>query len=294
MQAKRGSFQTFDGLTLATYSYLPQGQPRAALVVSHGYAEHAGRYAALAERLVAEGYAVCVIDHRGHGQSGGRRANVRVMNEYVHDLTRFLDIVREDKPRVPRLLLGHSVGALVALQATLEHPAKVEGLVLSAAFLQNAVPVPPLLGNLAARLSRLAPQLPVQTLDVTALARDEAVVKAYQDDPLVYHGKVKARIGHEMLRTGPYLLARAASITLPTLLQHGGADRIASPLGSRELYERLGSKDKMLKLYDGAYHEIYNDYGRDNVINDLLDWLGAHTPAEVFAKTPAGVSESLE
>lgn len=290
----RGSFQTFDGLTLATYSYLPPEGARAVLIISHGYAEHAGRYAPLAERLVAAGYAVCVIDHRGHGESGGQRASVRVMNEYVHDLTRYLDIVREAKPRLPRFLLGHSVGALIALQAALEHPAKLEGLVLSAAFLQNAVPVSPLLENLAAWLSRVVPELPVQALDTAALARDEGVVSAYRDDPLVYHGKVRARLGHELLRTGPYLLARAGSITLPTLLQHGSADSIAAPEGSRVLFERLGGSDKTLKLYDGAYHEIYHDYGRETVIADLLAWLAAHTEQEVFTETPARGSESLE
>lgn len=278
MQVHTSSFRTVDGLTLATYSYLPEGRARAALIFSHGYAEHAGRYSALAEVLVAEGYAVYALDHRGHGRSEGKRANVRVFNEYVHDLARFIDVVRETRPHPPRFLLGHSVGALIALQVALEHPEKVEGAVLSAAFLQNAVPVPPPLAGAAKLIGWFLPDLPVQGLDTTALARDEAVVSAYRDDPLVYHGKVKARLGYELLRTGPYVTGRARGIHLPILLQHGGADRISALAGSQRLLERLGSSDKTLKIYEGYYHEIYNDYGRDEVITDLLEWLQTQTP----------------
>lgn len=283
MQVETGSITTADGLTLFTRSYLPDSAARAAVIVSHGYAEHSGRYEAFAEVLAAHGYAVYALDHRGHGHSDGnsggngdgKRASVRVFDEYVDDLARFIDRVRETRPHLPRFLFGHSMGALVALQLVLEQPEKVEGLVLTGAYLENAVKTPPPLLRAAKTLSRLAPNLPVQGLDTDALARDEAVVEAYRNDPLVYHGKVRARLGYEMLRSGPYVLERATSITVPVLLQHGSADRMAAPAGTQAVFEALGSDDKTLKMYDGAFHEILNDYGKEQVIADMLEWLRA-------------------
>ena len=128
MHAYTGSFRTAQGPTLFTRTYLPDGTARAAVIVAHGYAEHSGRYEALAHRLVAEGYAVYALDYRGHGQSGGKRASIRVFREYVDDLVRFIDRVRETRPHPPRFLFGHSMGGLIALQLVLEHPEKVEGL----------------------------------------------------------------------------------------------------------------------------------------------------------------------
>ena len=275
MQVETGSITTADGLTLFARSYLPATVARAAVIVSHGYAEHSGRYEAFAETLAAHGYAVYALDHRGHGQSEGERASVRVFDEYVDDLARFIDRVRETRPHPPRFLFGHSMGAIVALQLVLEHPEKVEGLVLTGAYLENAVKLSPPLLRAAKTLSRLAPELPVQRLDTGALARDESVVQAYRNDPMVYHGKVRARLGYEMLRSGPYVLQRASSIDLPVLMQHGGADRMAAPAGTRAVFEALGSDDKTLKVYDGAYHEILNDYGKEQVMTDLLAWLDA-------------------
>lgn len=273
MHATTGSFRTADDLTLFTRTTLPDDTAKAAVILSHGYAEHSGRYGALTEALVAAGYAVYALDYRGHGQSGGKRASVRVFREYVDDLARFIDRVRETRPHPPRFLFGHSMGGMIALQLVLEHPEKVEGVVVSAAYAQNAVPLSPPLEHAAPFVSKVAPDLPVQELNTEDLARDPAVVQAYRDDPLVYHGKVRARLGFELLRTGPYVLGRAESIELPVLLQHGTADRIAAPAGSRAIFERLGGGDKTLKLYEGAYHEILNDYGKEEVVADLLAWL---------------------
>lgn len=275
MHAYTGSFTAADGLTLFTRTYLPDTPAPAAVIVSHGYAEHSGRYERLAEALVGEGYAVYALDHRGHGQSGGVRASVRVFREYVDDLGRFIDRVRETRPEPPRFLFGHSMGGLVALQLVLEHPEKVEGVAVTGPLLKNAVPVSPLLERVAGLVSGLAPDLPVQELRAEDVARDPAVVEAYKDDPLVYHGKVRARLGLELLRAGPFVVGRAHNIELPVLIQHGAADKIASVSGARALYDALGTDDKTLKLYDGAYHEVLNDYGREQVIGDLIAWLDA-------------------
>ncbi len=272
MQQQTGQLLTRDGLKLFTQAWLPV-KTRAVLIISHGYAEHSGRYAHVAEHLVARGIAVCALDHRGHGRSEGERANVKVFREYITDLCRFVDSLRVEYPAVPRYLLGHSMGGAIALQFTLEYPEKLLGLVLSGAYLRNAVNVPAPLLAISSLLSRFLPGLPVQALDTKALSRDENVVAAYENDPLVYQGKAKARLGTELLAAGPYLLARMESVHLPVLIMHGGADRIASAEGSRELYEGIGSSDKTLKIYEGFYHEIFNEIGKEQVLEDLSNWL---------------------
>lgn len=279
MRQETVTFQGSSGLDVALTHYVPEGTPQGVVLIVHGYAEHQGRYLPLVEVLLAAGFAVTTFDLRGHGKSQGARAQLQVFRDYVDDVCRAAERMRDRFPQKPRFILGHSVGALVALQTVLEHPEKMEGMILSAPFLQNAVAVSPAIERIAGVLSRTVPGLPVQSLPSGYLQRDPQGVAAYQNDPLVYHGRVKARMGYELLRTGPYLLAKASEIGLPVLLQHGSADKIAAPEGSALLFKRLGSKDKQLKLYEGLYHEIYLDDQEGKVVADLLAWLGPHAKA---------------
>ncbi|HEX7022709.1 MAG TPA: alpha/beta hydrolase [Trueperaceae bacterium] len=275
MQRESGTLTTADGLTLYTQCWLPD-EAKALVVLVHGFGEHSGRYVRVAESLMERGYAVCAFDQRGHGRSEGERANLRVFRELVTDLTRFVERMRETYPGIPRFVLGHSVGALVALQFALEQPDKLDGLVVSASYIENAVEVPRLLAKLARPIGRMLPSLPVQTFDPKGLSRDPAVVRAYQNDPLVYHGKVKARMGAELLGAGPYVMTHASDITLPVLVLHGSADRVAAAQGSRDLAEMLASDDKTLIVYDGLYHEILNEPEQGKVLQDIAEWLDRH------------------
>lgn len=275
MQRRSNSVKTSDGLRLYTQCWLSDRVPKASILISHGYAEHSERYASLAEFLVTASYNVYALDHRGHGKSEGERANVRVFREYIQDLKGYIEQLREQNLASPVFLLGHSMGAAVAAQFVLEHPHKVDGLILSGAFLRNATSVSPLLLSLSGVVSKLLPSLPTTKLDAALISRDQAIVKAYQTDPLVYHGGTKARLGSEMLAAGPYILARAAGISLPLLVMHGGSDQIADQTGSQELYEKAGSSDKSLNIYPDFYHEIFNELSREEVFKDLLSWLEA-------------------
>lgn len=276
MQHHTGSFRTSDALTLYTQHWLPeapQAEVRACVVLAHGYAEHSSRYAHVAEQLTANGYALYAFDCRGHGKSDGERANVDVFREFVMDLGDFTEHVRQSHPNVPRFLLGHSMGGMVALQLVLEHPEKVDGLILSAAYVQNAADVPPLLLRLSRLVSHYFPSLPVQELNTDDLSRDDEVVRSYKSDPLIYHGKVKARLGAELLNAGPYVLARADYIHhLPLFVMHGDADKIASSEGSQALFDTVTSDDKTLKLYPGFYHELFNE-PEEGPLEDTLEWL---------------------
>jgi alpha-beta hydrolase superfamily lysophospholipase len=116
----------------------------------------------------------------------------------------------------------------------------------------------------------------VTVLDASTISRDKAVVDAYVNDPLVYRGKVPARTGAELAKMWRTLPERMPEIKLPILIMQGTADKLADPASSKLLYERVGSKDKMLKLYDGFYHEIYNEPEHKQVMADVEAWLAKH------------------
>jgi alpha-beta hydrolase superfamily lysophospholipase len=249
---------------------------KAVVVLSHGLAEHSGRYAHVAARLNDAGYVLYALDHRGHGRSDGTAGNIEGMAVVRADLDTLLTRARGEHPGLPVFLLGHSFGGLAALDYVVDRGGSgLTGLVLSGAF------VDPEAGNavqrrLAGVLSRLAPNLGVVPLDPSTVSKDPAEVEKYVTDPLNYHGKVRARSGAEMIAASRRVAAGVRAVTLPALVMHGAADRLAPPEGSRLVAERLGSNDKTLTLYDGLRHEIFNEPERDAVLADVVTWLDKH------------------
>lgn len=251
-------------------AWLPEN-PRASCVICHGYAEHSGRYHAVAERLVEQHIAVYALDLPGHGRSAGKRASAPSVRALVPALQTTLEHAKKQYPQVPQVLFGHSMGGLLALQLSLTgYP--LDLLCLSGAILQNAVSVSAPLKAAAHLLARVVPEMPVQKLEANDLAFDAQVVARYQHDPWVYQGKVRAGLGYGLISEGNEVLEQVSRITLPTLIMHGEYDNTADPAGSQQLYAQLGSRDKTLELFDGK-HEILNDRCRDNVLDVLTHWL---------------------
>lgn len=284
MQHHTGSLRSHDGLTLHTHAWLPDGTPRATVVLVHGYAEHAGRYDAFARALVEEGVAVRALDLRGHGRSEGPRAQVEDFHHFVDDLTRFVEGLDEGAGG-PRFLFGHSMGGLVATRYVLEHPGEADGLILSSPYFEDQRPTPSWLLRTVSFLARFLPALPTLAVDPTVTSRDETAVRAYREDPLVTHGRVKAKIGTEMTEAGAVLMRRATDLRVPLLVFHGGGDRLASPAATRAFVDRVGSDDKTFHAYEGGYHELLNDVIHETVTRDVLAWLAARLPARENAGT---------
>lgn len=274
MNHRTSTLTTYDDLQLFTQGWLPE-RIEAVVIIAHGYAEHSGRYRHVAEHLVAHGLATFALDHRGHGHSEGERALSDTLEAYVRDLAQYIAEVRTEVAGRPAFLLGHSMGAVIAIKYALDYPEGVDGLVTSGAFLQSAVPVPAWLRAVVRVLGWVAPALPLQPLEIAHLSRDPAVVSAYDEDPMVYRGKVKARMLDVLLSSGPQVLAKADRLTLPLLILHGGDDKIAAPEGSRRLYALAGASDKTLRVYEGLYHEILNEPERHRVLDDMTTWLRA-------------------
>lgn len=275
---RRGTLTIQDGLSLHTQWRRPAAAPRATVVIVHGYAEHCGRYGNVARTFTDAGAAVFAYDQRGYGRSGGRPAYVDHFDQYLDDLDRFLAFVRSQEPDAPLFLFGHSMGGLVALKYVLDRHPAIAGLMLSAPALEVNPDLAPVVRRLAQTLGRLVPTLPTVRSPDGALSRDPSVVRAAQEDPLNYHGRIPARTGAELLRTGASVRARLDELDRPFLVVHGTADPLAEPKWSRRLYDRATAADKMLRLYDGRYHESFHDYGRDEVLADLSGWLRERSP----------------
>lgn len=274
-QHRSGELEGSKGLTLYWQAWLPEETPKAVVILAHGLAEHSGRYGHVAEHLVAHGYAVYALDHRGHGRSQGRRAQVDRMDYVVDDMHRFAARVRLDQPGKALFLLGHSMGGGIALAYALNYQDELSGIVLSSpAVLFEGVS--PLQARAVRILSALAPGMPLLVLDGTAVSRDPEVVRAYDGDPLNYRGKIPVRTVAELTRSAEQLQGKLGSLRLPVLLLHGTEDRLVDAKASRLVHDRASSPDKTLRLYEGLFHEVFNEPERDRVLADLSGWLDRH------------------
>jgi alpha-beta hydrolase superfamily lysophospholipase len=227
-------------------------------------------------RLVDAGYAAYAIDHRAHGRSRvAAPANIGRFEYLVSDLGTFIGRAQREHPGVPTILFGHSMGGLVALDCALRNPRVLQALVLSApALAADAVPTFKLV--LARLMSRIAPNAGALELEAASVSRDAAVVRAYQQDPLVFHGSFPSRTVVELLAAMESTASRAGALKLPVLVQHGTADRLVPLAVVQPVYARLGEpRQRTLRIYEGLYHEVYNEPERDRVIADLLSWLEA-------------------
>ncbi len=255
--------------------WVPTGRPTGVVVISHGFAEHGGRYATVAQRLLAAGIAVVAPDHRGHGLSGGRRTSVRRFGDYSGDLATVITRSRDRWPEQHLVLLGHSMGGLIALDYAIRPLTALDGLVLSA---PAACPGDVSKAKLAVGrvLSVVAPNAGVLRLPLNRISRDQAVVDAYNNDPLVFRTPIRARLGAEMLDAMDRVDAALPAMRMPLLVMQGTADGLVDPGCGPHVYERAGSPDKTLKMYEGLWHEIFNEPERDRVLADLEVWLQAH------------------
>jgi acylglycerol lipase len=266
---------TDDGVELPVYRWRAAGLRRATVALLHGLAEHAGRYAALAQILNSNGIELIAIDLRGHGHAPGERAWVERFDQYLLDAGALVaEAARNDGPL---FLMGHSMGgAIAALHAIDSHAGlqrTLNGLILSSPALAPGRDVPRWMLAMSQRISRIWPRFPAMKIDATLLSRDAQVVEANVNDPLVHHGAIPARTGAELLLAMQRIEQGRVSLRMPLLVWHGTEDKLTEPEGSRDFGAHAGSFDKTLTLYEGSFHETMNDLDRDRVIASLVGWI---------------------
>jgi acylglycerol lipase len=262
------------GVSLYWQAWLPAAAPRAVVVLAHGGMEHSGRYAHVGGRFADAGVATYALDFRGHGRSGGRRGQVGRMSLLVDDLDRLVGLAHDRHPGAPAFLVAHSMGTLVALEYVITAGHDLAGLVLSGTAIDVSA-ISKFQSLLARGLSAAAPNLALMTLGSDAVSRDPAVVRDYDEDPLVFRGRVPVRTAAELLVSADRVTPRLGSVRLPLLLLHGSADLLTPPTAARLVHSRAGSPDKTLTVYDGLYHEIFNEPEKDTVIDEVVKWIEA-------------------
>lgn len=276
MKHSDGRFSGARQRTIYFQSWMPDTSPKALLLLVHGAGEHSGRYQLFAEFFTAHNYAVAAFDHNGHGKSDGCPGCVSKFEDFLSDLKVFRQRLGDG---LPVFLVGHSMGGLIASLYLAQQQDKFFGAVLSGAAITTDLKPGLVQLYLLRLLAVLAPRLGVLKLDAYGVSRDPDVVRQYMADPLVYHGKMSARMVSELFNAMQQIQHDAARITLPVLILHGAADVLTSPQGSRYLHEHVSSRDKTLTIYPGLYHEIFNEPERARVLQDVMHWCDARLPA---------------
>ena len=281
------SFKNAAGLNIFTRSCMPNGAPRAVIVLVHGFNAHSGYMIWAAEQFAARGLAAYALDLRGRGRSDGERFFINSFSDYTSDVDQLVAIARAAHPGLPIYVLGHSAGGVVASTYVFEHQDRLAGLVCESFALD--VGVPDAAALLIKGISHLAPHLHIFTLKNEIFSRDPAVIAAMNADPLIANESQPAETSAELIKAAERLKANMPKYRVPILIIHGTADKATRYQGSEYFYEHAGSTDKTLKLYEGHYHDLLNDVGKEDVMADVQSWLDERIPAQAEAAATAGV-----
>ena len=247
--------------------------PKAVVALVHGIGEHSERYKHVGDYLTAKGYAFAALDHRGHGQSTGKRGHAPSYDVFLEDVDEFLTKVRAFYPNKPIFLYGHSMGGNIVLNYLVRRkPSDLKGVITTGAFIKLAFEPSAFMVGLGKLMRNIIPAFSQKNqLVLEHISRSPEVVEAYQKDPLV-HNKITATMGIGMLETARSLYTYKGSIKVPLLMMHGGADRITSPKGSARFAKNVNG-NVTYKEWKGLFHEIHNEPEKEAVFEFLVDWM---------------------
>ncbi len=266
--------KTKDGLELFTRNW-KVADPKAIIVLTHGYNEHSGRYDHVGAAFNTAGYSLYAYDVRGHGRSGGQRGHTPSFTHLLDDLEIVLTDARQDA--APKdmagkkvFIYGHSMGGNITLNYALRRPTGISGVMVTGPWLKLAFEPPALQLTIAKLIGKVAPGFSQKSgVNLPGLSRDEAVQAAYSADPL-NHGLISIQLVLEITNNGLEALAQAPTLKMPVLLMHGGADPITSAKATEAFYQAAGSADKTFKTYPDFRHEIHNELGKEQVFADIV------------------------
>ncbi len=259
------------GVGIFLRSWKAVGKPRAVVVVCHGVNSHGGQYLWPAGQLAQAGFVPFALDLRGRGRSDGERYFVDDVSEYVDDVSAAIAVAKSRNPGLPVFLLGHSAGGVVSCSYALDRQAELAGLVCESFAFE--VPAPPIALTLLKGVARILPRLPALKLKNEDFSRDPIAVRILNEDPLTAGEVQPAKTVAALVRANDRLRREFPRITLPVFILHGTADRATVPAGSQFFYDTAGSTDKSLKLYDGHFHDLLNDVGKETVMADIRAWI---------------------
>lgn len=262
---QQATINSFDGTKLYLRKDIPENC-RAIAVIVHGLCEHHGRYDYLVDRFMAEGIGCYRFDHRGHGRSEGERTYYAGWNELADDTNVVVDLVISENPDTPVFLVGHSMGGFTVALYGCKYPDKLRGIVMSGALSHDNRRL------IADTPTELDPhtQFPNELGEGVCSVR--AVVEAYEADPYntkTFTAGLCFAINEGLVWLGEHL----SEFAYPVLMLHGERDALVSVTDTYETFGQIASTDRQMKIYGGLFHEIFNEYCRDEVIGDALAWI---------------------
>ncbi len=278
--------QWLDGTAgrIFTRHWEPDGEPKANLVICHGVNSHGGQYIRAGETFAAAGFAVTALDLRGRGRSDGERFYIDSIDDYVADLSQAIELGRSKHADLPVYLLGHSAGGVTSVTYALDYQDRIAGLICESFAFRVYAP------NFALKLlegaDHIIPHAHVLKLKMEDFSRDPEWVAELNADLLTKDEVQPVGTVAAFARAGERFEREFNRITLPVLILHGTDDKATRPDGSEQFYREAGSADKTLKLYDGYYHDLLNDLGREAVFADIIGWIDARVGAAQQAKIP--------
>lgn len=249
---------------VVVHEWAPVGEPAYVVLLAHGYAEHAGRHAELAERLEQDGAVVYAPDHWGHGYSGGDRALVDDTDALLEDFSRVYDLARAEHPDLPVLLIGHSMGGLLGTLFLQEAGRPVDAAVLSSPLLG---------GNPGLEALLELDEIPAIPIDPSVISRDELAQDAYLNDELVYHGPFRRETLEGLVTSVKRAQEGPGFGELPLLWIHGTGDMLVPYDLTSEVVEKLAGPGTEKRSYEEARHELFHETNKDEVDEDVFDFI---------------------
>jgi acylglycerol lipase len=272
------AFEGVGGLKIFTRSWQAAGSPRGVVVIVHGFNSHSGQYLWVADQLAASGLAVYALDLRGRGRSEGERYYVEQMKDYTDDVDTLVRTAKAENPGLPVYLLGHSAGGVISCNYVLDHPRQIDGLICESFAYE--LPVPDIVLSFLKGVSYITHHTHVFSLNNKDFSRDAAVVESMNEDILIKGESQPAQTARVLIDGARRLTDEFQNMTLPVLIMHGTLDKATSPSGSQHFYDKAGSQDKTLKLYEGHFHDLLNDVDKEIVMADIQNWIDARIPAQ--------------
>ncbi len=252
-------------------SWIPEKMDKV-MIIFHGLGEHSGRYAHVAEFFNAAGYGVFVVDHIGHGKTEGKRGHVDKFEDYTNNARQFINFVERETDINEMVLIGHSLGAVIAHVYALMGDPRIKQLVLSSPGYQKLEPIGALKAGLGKLFSKFFPKLLMSNeLKPEQVSRDAEVVKDYAEDPL-NHDRVSSRFFTSFLSAIERIDSQP-TVTMPVLYVVAGNDQIVSAEKTKRIFDDMQTEQKMYIQYPHLYHEIFNEKERQKVFDDVLNWL---------------------
>lgn len=275
------------GLNIFTRSWKPNGQPRAIIILVHGFNAHGGYMIWPGEQFASKGLTAYALDLRGRGRSDGERFYVEEFSDYLGDVDKLVSIAREENPGLPVFVLGHSAGGVIAASYVFEHQDEIAGLICeSFAF---DVGLPHLVQLALEGVGKLLPHVHVFSLNNADFSRDAAHVERMNNDPLIHKESQPAETARVLLLAAEALKGNMPNFNVPVFIIHGTDDKATRPAGSQYFYDHAGSTDKTLKLYEGHYHDLLSDLDKEIVMADIQKWLDERIPTETSASSAAQI-----